>query len=182
MSIYWKKACSENCIRGICSECNVDIGDENVCNIIQSDLLSRIIWSLIRGSISSAVLNRRKIISDRDLSFGSSCSYFPSSKCEKKYMIIAPFTQIVNDHLNFYLSMLEKVYNIPIEVRPRFSGESLLKLQSEVENRLKGFIIFVKSSTLSNKIMIKHVEIATARIFGDESYIQHFEQYCPCQS
>ena len=125
-------------------ELQIERADDIIISSIQSDLTTRCLTSLLKAAIVNCVHSKRKYISEKDIHYAKQVCIFPRSQrksCDLGYILdTRQFGTMCTAHIDLITDMLHK-YGIEA-VSIKISGDSLIKLQEETEQRIRGFMEF----------------------------------------
>lgn len=156
-------------------EANLDRGDEHVITAMQSDLVTRCLFQIVKGALIHCVHNKRKFISERDIEIGKAMCVFPFKEAPPNAGALLDgneFVNMVNQHIQMCVTHMQKHIDLKQE-QYKISSETLTKLQTEVEACIRGFVH--KLAMSSDSVTFKQFENMMATVLGDPSYTQ-FEQ------
>ena len=126
-------------------EVEIEREDDIIIASIQNNLLTVCLTIVLKGSMGSCLLAKRKYINERDIQYALSTCHFPvssKSSTETGYLMnTRQLGSMCNEHLNMLFQMYRK-QNIETE-EVRVSQETLLALQNAVERLVRGFFEYL---------------------------------------
>lgn len=177
----WKRAFPEYAVKQAFHEINLERGDEHVITAMQSDLLTRCLFSILKGAMIHCIHKKRKYINEVDIAVGKSLCIFPFRDPPKNSgALIDPneFVDLVQEHIELCASHIKKYTELEVDKEYKISHETLTKLQSDIESSIRGFVY--KLSIQSNgNVNFRQFEILMSNILGDPSYMHMDHNYVP---
>lgn len=174
--MQWKNVFPEYAVKQAFHEGKVERSDEHIISAMQSDLVTRCLFGILKPAIIHCVNSKRKFINDKDIDIGKSLSIFPSKdKPENAGFLLdsMEFQVIVKDHIQLCCNQISKqCSDIQLETEYKLSAESMVKLQNEVESCIRGFV-----GELGNQVSFRQFEMTMGKILGDSSYIYYDQGY-----
>lgn len=174
--MQWKCVFPEYAVKQAFHEGHVERNDEHIISAMQSDLVTRCLFSILKPALIHCVNNKRKFINERDIDVGKSLSIFPTKPKPDNAgaLLNSPeFTNIVKDHILLCCNQITKQCpDIVLEKEYKLSSDSLNKLQSEVESCIRGFV-----GELGNNVSFRQFETTMGKILGDSSYVYYDQGY-----
>lgn len=141
-------------------EFGMERDDEQVICVMQTELLSRCIMSVLKGAIHRCFLKKRKFINVDDVRFGAKMSLFPFAKMhhdgltsdEESFdqdcalLDYKKFSKIANEHIDFYTQWISQGVEAE-DLQCKIGSEAIDILQFETEGRIRGFVKRVKEKS-----------------------------------
>jgi histone H3/H4 len=176
--MHWKNVFPDYAVKQAFYENNVERSDEHIISVMQSDLISRCLLSILKPAFILCVNNKRKFINERDIDVGKSLCIFPFQRkpVDAGHLLNAgEFGYVVKEHVDLLKQQITKQCpEIQFEKEYKMSSDTLNKLQDEVESCIRGFV-----QELGSNVSFKHFEITMAKILGDDSYVYDNQGYIP---
>lgn len=176
----WKNVFPEYAVKQALHESDIERGDEHIITAMQSELLSRILISILKGAIINCINCKRKYINEKDIEIGKSFCIFPSKSPPSNAGSLIDsneFGNLVDDHIHLCIFHVEKNMDIQLEKEYRISQESLNVLQKECESCIRGFVNKLKYHT--SVVNFRQFEVLMGNIYGDSSYATFEHGYSP---
>ena len=178
----WKDVFPEYAVKQAFHEFNLERGDEQIVLSMQSDLVSRCLYSILKSALIHCLHNKRKFIQEVDIQVGLSLSIFPThvapSNCGS-LLNSNIFPNIVNEHVLLCKHHISKNCNIQLEPEYKLSQDTYVKLQLLVESCIRGFVHLLIKQTNRQPANFRHFEIVMSKILGDPSYMNFELGYSP---
>jgi len=178
----WKNVFPEYAVKQAFHEYDLDRGDEHIVTAMQTDLLTRILFNIIKGSLIHCVIKKRKYINEQDLEVGKSISLFQTQDAPKNaghLLDSSVFYKVVNEHIELCKNHISKyIDDYTLEQQYKISAECLTKLQTFVESMIRGFV-YKLSLSANGVVNYKLFENVMANTFGDPSYLTHDNGFTP---
>lgn len=176
--MQWKNVFPEYAVKQAFHEGKVERNDEHIITVMQSDLVTRCLLSILRPAIIHCINNKRKFINEKDIDIGKSLSIFPSKEKPGGAGFLldsAEFISIVKEHIVLCTNQISKqCTEFTLEKEYKLSNESMNKLQNEVESCIRGFV-----GELGSSVSFRQFEITMGKILGDSSYVYYDQGYTP---
>jgi histone H3/H4 len=178
--MIWKDVFPEYAVKQAFHEENLERSDEHIITAMQSDLLSRCLYSILKNALVHCTHKKRKFVSTEDIEIGKQLCIFPSKiKPAEAGSLLdsAYFQHIVHDHINLFTQQfLKQCSDVQIN-EYKLSAESYKKLQEEVEGCIRGFVNEMRNRSLNGTISFKQFESTMSKIIGDPTYIIYDQGY-----
>ena len=124
-------------------ELNLERDDDVVIASIQSDLTTRCLIMLLKGSIVSCIHSKRKYINERDISYALASTIFPKSTKRSRelgYLLdTRQFGNMCTSHLQVLIDLLSRHHTLQV-TDVKLSTDSLILLQEATEELIRGFL------------------------------------------
>lgn len=172
----WNKVFPDYAVKQCFHEQDVDRGDENIIVSMQSDLVSRILFSILKGALINCINKKRKFINERDIEIGVALCIFPFEKGPfdaGNLLDIKEFPDFVNQHIKLCFSSFDKLLTDDRQdLTFRVSQDTVTKLQRETEGCIRGFVKKMAMTAGGNVINYRHFDTAMSHTLADPSYMQ----------
>jgi histone H3/H4 len=176
--MYWKNVFPDYAVKQVFYEEKVERNDEHIITVMQSDLVTRCLLSVLKPACIHCVNNKRKFINEKDIDVGRSLSIFPAKdKPENAGFLLNlnEFEIVVKEHIALCMTQVAKQCpEIQLEKEYKLSQDTMLRLQQEIEACIRGFV-----SEMGSNISFRGFEITMGKILGDSSYVYYDQGYTP---
>ena len=178
----WKEVFPEYAVKQAFHEYNLERGDEQIIICMQSDLVTRCLYSILKSALIHCIHNKRKFIQEIDVNVGKSLNIFPTENPPPdsgSLLSSHAFPQIVNEHLLLCKQHIAKNCDIQLEPEYKLSQETYYKLQLLIESCIRGFVKMLSKHTQNSPANFRHFEIVMSKLLGDPSYLNYELGYSP---
>ena len=187
----WKTVFTEHKIKEIFDEVNLKRGDEHITTAIQSDLVSRILCSVLKGAIIHCISGKRKYINEHDIEIGKCLSIFSMKDIKdvketkeprrSGLLDVNSFNHVVEEHVKLLVAHMRKNFpEVSLEKEYKISNETLGILRLDVESQMRGFIMILAARTSGNGcVSFRQFESVMGEVLGDASYESFDAGYSP---
>lgn len=174
----WKNVFPEYAVKQAFHESKVERSDEHVISVMQSDLITRCLFGILKPAIIHCINSKRKFINEKDVEVGKKLTIFPSKeKPEGAGLLLnsCEFSDIVKEHIMLCTNQIMKqCAEITLESEYKLSSDTMSKLQNEVESCIRGFV-----HELGSTASFRQFEITMGKILGDPTYVYYDQGYVP---
>ncbi len=180
----WKEVFPEYAVKQSFREQNLERNDEMIVTAMQSDLVTRCLFSLLKPAMIHCMNKKRKYINEKDIEIGKCLSIFPSQDPPENagHLIDSyEFIKIANEHISLCGNYINENMKIQKE-NYKISQDTMIKLQNEIEANIRGFVnklSFYSKNNGNNAVNYKQFEQVMSIIYGDESYTTSHHDYIP---
>lgn len=178
----WKTVFPEYAVKQAFHEVDLQRGDEYIITAMQSDLLSRCLFSILKSALIHCVFKKRKFINERDIEIGKALCIFPSKKAPQGAgNLLDPneFYHIVLEHIELCVSHISKnMTDATLEKEYKISQDTIMKLQSGIEACIRGFVHKLAISS-QGVVSFRQFEAVMGQTLGDSSYVNIDHSYVP---
>ena len=179
----WKSVFPEYAVKQSFHEADLQRSDEYIITAMQSDLLTRCLFSILKSALIHCVFKKRKFINERDIEIGKALCIFPSKSAPQGAgNLLDPneFYHIVLEHIELCVSHISRnMTDVVLEKEYKISQDTIMKLQSGIEACIRGFVQKLANSSQGGVVSFRQFEIVMGQVLGDSSYVNFDHSYVP---
>lgn len=150
-------------------EVEMEREDDALISSVQSDLLTRCIYAILKGAVVSCAHNRRRYINERDIEYALCTTVYPMSPVRSSQVGYLLDTRQLGIACQLHLSLVsEMMTRCGIDVgEVKVSSETLLLVQEAVEKLIRGFFVEFKKEWAGNTYGYRLFDQTMCRLSGD---------------
>lgn len=172
----WKKAFPEFAVKQTLNEFKLQRGDEIVVSQIQTQLLPRCIYDILKSSCIHAFLQKRKFLKEDDFVYAKNKTIFPLHNPpaeatgpildqKNTFHLCEEMLQLVNK----YIEKWGQESDPEFECKIKLSQSQIVILHNLLESCIRGFLYRLSKQSKSCIINNKHFDATMSLIMGDWS-------------
>jgi hypothetical protein len=177
----WKDVFPEYAVKQSLHEVDLQRSDEYILTAMQSDLLTRCLFNVLKSALLHCISKKRKYINERDIEVGQCLCIFPFKPAPPGAgNLLDPneFYSIVLEHIELCVNHISKNIDIVCEKGYKISQDSIMKLQMQVEGCIRGFVQKLSNSS-QGSVSFRQFEMVMGSVLGDTSYTLCDNGYIP---
>lgn len=172
----WKKAFPEFAVKMVLNEYKLERGDEIIVSQIQTQLLPRCIFDILKSSCIHANLQKRKFIKEEDLMHAKRMTIFPLSNPppeatgpildqKNTFILCEEMMDLINKYIEKWGQESDSGFQSTIKV----SQSQIVILHNLLESCIRGFFYRLSRQSKSSNVNQKHFDATMCLIMGDWS-------------
>lgn len=159
---------------------DLERGDDHIVQLMQHELLPRVVMALLRGCVFTAMAHGRKAVVERDVAVAAQLSEFRSDAAVRSAggvrLVAKHFPRLVAE----CTALLEAVarrqrLDAPF---PRLTERMMRALLERCADCVDHFVRRMRPSS-AGVVNRRHFDAAMAAALRDPSYLQHLDGYVP---
>lgn len=172
----WKKAFPEFAVKQTLNEFKLQRGDEIIVSQIQTQLLPRCLYDILKSSCIHAHLQKRKFLKEDDFAHAKRMTIFPLQNppaeatgpiLEQKntFILCEEMLQLVNKYIEKWGQEGDPLF----ECKVKLSQSQIVILHHLLESCIRGFLYRLSKQSKSSIVNHKHFDATMSFIMGDWS-------------
>lgn len=174
-----REAFPDHAVKQALREYNLERGDDHIVISLQNELLSRTLFSILKGAVIHAIKHNHRFIGERDLLFGRKMGLLEGRRGPSDAGMLLDsdaFALVVEDHIRMWSYLIEKFSSIEVE-KLRISSEALESLQMHTESVIRHFLYNMSLRCANKSVNVKHFDSYMMEFIGDPSYSENLDGY-----
>ena len=153
--IQMSETFSDTAVKQALDEVHIELGDDFVVHILQTELLSACIMQNLKFAISNCAMHQRKFLNEKDITIAAQMDrcLIPRSHTSSRDLgyLLDPenFKFLCEKHIAIAMSLLRRFDDSITDIK--ISREVALVFQELVEQHLRGFLEHVAKNLSSHK-------------------------------